>query len=213
MKLAHRILATCALTTACIEAPSLLQAQVERSGGGELQKIMQQYQQVAAEKTTLQTQLAQAKKDLDAANAELAAVKKERDAAKAHVGVAPTALAAATSAKDSAERSLEKSKQQITEIVGKYRELVANLRGVEADRTKLTKDLADRNTAFDKCAVDNLQLYEINGQILDRLDHVGMFTKASAAEPFTRLTRTRIDNLVLEYRERAEQLRVKTAQP
>ncbi len=40
-------------------------AQVERSGGGEMQKIMQQYQQLAAEKSSLQSQLAQAKGDLD----------------------------------------------------------------------------------------------------------------------------------------------------
>ena len=40
-------------------------AQTQRSGGGESQKIMQQYQQLAAEKTSLQSQLAQMKKDLD----------------------------------------------------------------------------------------------------------------------------------------------------
>jgi chromosome segregation ATPase len=188
-------------------------AQTQRSGGGEAQKFMQQYQQISAEKTALQGQLAQMKKDLDAANAELAAVKKERDAAKAHVGVSPAALSQATSAKEAAEQSLEKSKQQINEIVGKYRELAANLRDVEADRAKVNKDLADRNAAFDKCAEDNVQLYDINREILDRYDHVGRFTKVSAAEPFTQITRTRIDNLVVEYRERADQLRVKKASP
>jgi chromosome segregation ATPase len=214
MKRTHRLFATVPIIAACLAPAMRLHAQVERSGGGgEMQKIMQQYQQVAAEKTALQAQLAQAKKDLDAANAELTAVKKERDAAKAHVGISPATLAAATAAKTAAEQSLEKSKQQITEIVGKYRELAVNLRNVEADRTKLTKDLADRNAAFDKCAVDNLQLYEINGEILDRYDHVGLFTKASASEPFTQITRTRIDNLVVEYRERAEQLRVKKPTP
>jgi hypothetical protein len=36
-----------------------------------------------------------------------------------------------------------------------------------------------------------------------------LFTKAAAVEPFTRITRTRIDNLVDEYRARAEELRAK----
>jgi hypothetical protein len=58
-----------------------------------------------------------------------------------------------------------------------------------------------------------MQLYEINGEILDRYEHVGLFTKVSAAEPFTKITRTRIDNLVIEYRERAQELRVKKATP
>ena len=183
-------------------------AQVERSGG-EMQKIMQQYQQVSAEKTALQAQLEQSKKALDTANAELAAVKKERDAAKTHVGVSPAALAQATSAKEAAEHTSDKYKQQMGEIVTRFRETVANLRDVETDRNKLRDELAKRNAAFDRCAADNYELYEITGQVLDRYEHVGPFTRASAIEPFTRLTRTRIENLADEYRERAELLRVK----
>src|ERR1700746_1231281 len=107
------------LTALCAGTP--LQAQTQRSGGGEAQKFMQQYQQLAAEKTALQAQVAQMKKDLDAAHAELAAVKKERDVAKAHIGVSPAAVAQATSAKASAERSLEQSKQRMSELVARFR--------------------------------------------------------------------------------------------
>jgi chaperonin cofactor prefoldin len=195
----------------CTHSP--LYAQVQRSGGGEAQKFMQQYQQVAAEKTALQAQLAQMKKDLDAANAELAVVKKERDAAKSHVGVSPAAVTQATSAKEAAERNLDQSKQRMTELIGRFRETATNLKEVEADRAKLRKDLSERNSAFDTCAADNMQLYEITGEVLDRYQHVGLFTKVSAAEPFTKITRTRIDNLVEEYRERAQELRVKKAVP
>jgi hypothetical protein len=38
-----------------------------------------------------------------------------------------------------------------------------------------------------------------------------MFTKVSAAEPFTKITRTRMENLVEETRIRAQELRVKKA--
>lgn len=204
---------TAGLGVAMVGAVTPSYAQVQRSGGGEAQKFMQQYQQVAAEKTALQAQVAQMKKDLDAANTELATVKKERDAAKAHAGVPPAAVAQATSAKDAAERNLEQYKQRMTELVSRFRETATNLKDVEADRTKLRKDLADRNTAFDKCALDNVQLYDINGEILNRYQHVGLFTKVSATEPFTQITRTRIDNLVVEYRERAQELQVKKATP
>jgi hypothetical protein len=87
--------------------------------------------------------------------------------------------------------------------------MATNLKDVEADRAALREDLAKRGRAFDQCAEANLQLYEINGEILDRYEHVGLLTKVSAAEPFTKITRTRIENLVDEYRERAQQLRVK----
>jgi chromosome segregation ATPase len=188
-------------------------AQVQRSGGGEAQKFMQQYQQVAAEKIALQAQVVQMKKDLDAANAELAAVKKDRDALKAHTGGSAAAIAQATSAREAAERNLEQSKQRMGELVNRFRETATNLKEVEADRANLRKDLTERNSAFDKCVENNMQLYQINGEILDRYEHVGLFTKASAAEPFTKITRTRIDNLVVEYRERAQELRAKKTTP
>jgi chromosome segregation ATPase len=188
-------------------------AQVQRSGG-EAQKFMQQYQQMAAEKTALQGQVEQMKKDLDAANASLAAVKKERDLLKARpAGVSPADVAALTASKAAAERSLEETKQRTAELVSRFRETVKNLRDVEADRTKIRSDLEARNTAFDKCAQNNQQLLEINADILKRYEHVGLFTKVSTVEPFTRLTRTRMDNLVVETRARAEELRVKAHSP
>lgn len=181
-------------------------AQVERSGGGEMQKIMQQYQQVAAEKTALQAQVAQMKMDLDAAKTELASVKKERDALKVRAGgaaAAAAAIAQLNASKESAEKSLDLYKQRMNELVNRFRETAATLKEVEADRSKLRQDLGERNAAFDKCAENNLELYEITNDVLDRYEHVGLFTKASAAEPFTRITRTRIENLVDDYRARA----------
>jgi chromosome segregation ATPase len=193
-------------------------AQAPRSGGGgggEQQKIMQQYQQLAAEKTALQTQLAQAKKDLDAAKTDLAAVTKERDALKAHArtntGVPAAQVAQLTASKAAAERNLEQFKQRTNELIGRYRDMAGNLKEVEADRNTLRTTLAQRDAAYDKCASDNLQLFELTNEALDRYQHVGLFTRVSATEPFTQITRTRIDNLVVEYRERALQLREKKA--
>lgn len=195
-------------------APS--HAQVQRSGGGEMQKIMQQYQQVAAEKTALQGQVEQMKKDLDTAKADLAAIKKERDALKVRAGGAAAAAATVTqlaASKDSAEKNLEVSKQRMNELVGRFRETATNLKEVEADRSKLHKDLDGRNAEFAKCAEDNLQLYEITQSVLDRYEHVGLFTKAGAAEPFTRITRARIENLVDEYRAKALENRTSKQKP
>lgn len=207
------------LALAVMLAAGPVRAQVARSGGGsETQKFMQQYQQIAAEKTALQAQVAQMKKDLDTAQAELAGAKKERDALKARSAGSAAAVAQvaqATASKESAEKSLEQYKQRMTELIARFREMATNLKETEAARTQLTTDLELRNRAYDQCAEDNLQLYEINGEILNRYEHVGLFTKASSVEPFTKITHTRIENLVDEYRERALQLRAKkrTANP
>lgn len=191
---------------------SAAHAQEERSGGGEAARIIQQYQQVAAEKTALQSQLAQAKKDLDASQAQLAAAKKESDALKARAGAAATAAAEAarlTTTQAATEKNLEQYKQRLAEVVAKFRELAANLKEVEVDRNTLRNDLSKRDAAFQSCASDNVQLYDLATQILDRFEHVGLFTKVSAEEPFTRITRARLDNIADEYREQAQQLRLK----
>jgi chromosome segregation ATPase len=181
-------------------------AQTQRSGS-ETQKFMQQYQQLSAEKTALQAQATQTKKDLDTAQAELAAVKKERDALKSRAGGSTAQFAQLTAGKEAAEKSLEQLKQRTAELVARFREMAANLREVETDRAKLQNDLKERSTAFDKCAEDNLGLFEVNSQILDRYEHIGVFTKVGTADPFTKIARTRIENLVDEYRARALELR------
>lgn len=215
----NRFCRTAALSMLCafaLIAVAPVKAQVQRSGGGEMQKIMQQYQQVAAEKTALQGQVEQMKKDLDAAKTELAAAKKERDAFKAHAGgaaAAATAVAQLTASRDSAEKNLEVSKQRMNELVGRFRETATTLKVVETDRTKLHKELDERNAAFDTCAEHNLQLFEITRDVLDRYEHVGLFTKAGAAEPFTQITRTRIENLVDDYRARALENRTQKRKP
>jgi len=208
------VIAAC-LVPLLLAAPAL-HAQTQRSGGGEAQKFMQQYQQLAGEKTALQAQLAQMKKDLDAAQSELAATKKERDALKARSSVSAAEaaqLARANESKESAEKSLEQNKQRTAELVERFKETIATLKGVESDRATLQKDNADLTAKYDKCAVDNEQLYQIGNTVLDRYDRVGLFTKVSSVEPFTKITRTRIDNLVIEYRARADELRLKKPAP
>jgi chromosome segregation ATPase len=197
---------------ACAGAPNAAFAQTQRSGG-EAQKFMQQYQQIAGEKAALQAQVEKMKKDLDAAHAALASMTKERDALKAHAGGSAAAVALLTASKASAEKSVETYKQRQDELVARFRETATNLKEVEADRNKLQKELGERKAEFDKCAASNLELYEINSELLNRYSHVGLFTKAEASEPFTRITRTRIENLVDEYRARAQELRVKKTAP
>jgi chromosome segregation ATPase len=193
-------------------APSAVFAQTQRSGG-EAQKFMQQYQQISGEKAALQAQVEKLKKDLDAANAGLAAMTKERDALKAQAGGSAAVVAQLTASKASADKSVETYKQRQDELVARFRETATNLKEVEADRNKLQKELGERKAEFDKCASSNLELYEINSDLLNRYAHVGLFTKAEASEPFTRITRTRIENLVDEYRQRALELRVKKPAP
>jgi hypothetical protein len=192
-------------------------AQTQRSGGGESQRIMQQYQQVSAEKAALQAQIAQMKKDLDAAKSELTQVTKERDALKARAAGSSAAaaqqVAQAAASKEAIEKSLEANKQRTTELVDRFKLTIGALKGVELDRDELRRDLDALHVKYNQCAENNEQLYEISSEVLDRYAHVGFFTKAAAAEPFTRIEHAKIDNLVVETHQHAEELRLKKAAP
>jgi chromosome segregation ATPase len=194
-----------------------VRAQTQRSGGGESQRIMQQYQQVSADKAALQAQIAQMKKDLDGANSELTQVKKERDALKAKAAGSSAAaaqqVAQAAASKEAVEKNLEANKQRTAELVDRFKLTIGALKGVELDRDQLRKDFDELHVKYDRCAENNEQLYQISSSVLDRYRQVGFFTKAAAVEPFTRITRSRMDNLVVETHERAEELRLKKAAP
>lgn len=206
------------LLAGLLAGPSPVRAQTPRGGGGGgSQQIMQQYQQVAAEKTALQAQVVQMKKDLDGAISELAEVKKERDALKGREAVSSSAaarqIAQANASKETAEKSLELNKQRTSELVDRFKETIGTLKDVESDRDHLRRDFEELHVKYDKCAENNEQLYQIDNSVLDRYQRVGFFTKAGALDPFTRIAHTRIDNLVVETHERAEELRLKKAVP
>jgi chromosome segregation ATPase len=185
-------------------------AQTQRSGGGENQRIVQQYQQLAAAKTELETQVATLKHDLDAAHAELATVKKDRDSLKAHASTVGASIPALTAGKQAAEKNAEDTKAKLNELVIRFRDTANQLKQVESDRDQLRGQLRERSAAYDQCAADNLSLYEINDEVLNRYEHVGLFTRVAANDPVVVTTRNRIENLVDEYRARALELRAKS---
>jgi len=186
-------------------------AQVERSGGGVNAQLAQQYQQVLAERLQLQADNKKLKKDLEDASRQLQAATLQLKSARANasaVQAAQAALSAAQAASQSNARSLEIMKSKSEELVGHFRDTVATLKGVESERAQLSQQLLQARAALDRCADRNYQLYQINGEVLDRYQHQGVFSHVAQAEPFTRIKRTQIDNLVLEDRQRVEELRV-----
>jgi chromosome segregation ATPase len=190
-------------------------AQVQRSGGGGAAnaQLRMQYQQADAERTQLKSDNAKLKKDLDDLKKQLEAATKQAAASKAGVSRDSAQLAAAQAANDRSAKDLVDSKAKMQELVGKFRETITQMRGIESERSQLQQQLAESKTAFDRCAERNYSLYQVDNEVLDRYSHEGMFSHVASAEPFTRIKRTEIDNLVLEYKERAEELRMKKVGP
>lgn len=191
-------------------------AQVQRSGGGGNAALMQQYQQMASERTQLQADNAKLKRDLDDLKKQLDAAKQALAASKAGASRGQAAaLAAAQAAVQTANENNAKAqadlKGKLQELVGRFRETATQLRGVETERADLQQQLLQSKADLDKCAQRNYDLYQVDREVLDRYQNQSVLGYMARAEPFTRIKRTQIDNFVLEYKERAEALRVKQA--
>jgi chromosome segregation ATPase len=190
--------------------PGIATAQVERAGSGNAQ-MMQQLQQLASERTQLQAENARLKQ-------ELATLKREADTARAaqaaverRARVSESAATRVGAARDSTVRELEQNRARTEELITKFRETADTLRVVEGERTTLATTLTRRQTELESCVDRNGKLYDINAEILDRLDDRGFWSALSSSEPFTRLKRVQLDNLAEEYRGRADDQRVAPA--
>jgi chromosome segregation ATPase len=185
-------------------------AQAARSSSGNAQ-AMQQLQQLAAERTKLLADNAKLQSELDAARKERDALRGKQQAGERRLQGSETAVARASAKSAALTQDLEREKGRLAELVGKFRELASQLREVEGDRTIVKTALGQRDLELRQCIDRNLSLYTLNGEILGKLEHRGSFTPASALEPFTKLKRVELENLIDGYQSRADEQRAPTA--
>jgi chromosome segregation ATPase len=192
---------------ACLAALALqppAEAQSARSSGGNAQ-AMQQLQQLAAERTQLLADNARLKSELEAAKKERDELKKKNaDGAKRGQDLA---TARANARAGDLQSELDREKARMSEVVAKFRETAATLRDIETERAQFKNSLVERDGELKQCVARNVALYELNGEILTKLESRGSFSPASALEPFTRLKRVELENLIDGYQTRAEEQR------
>ena len=183
---------------------SMVQAQTARSGGAPNAQLMQQMQQLASERTSLQAENGRLKKDLEDMRKERDTLKSGQKAVDARLKNGEAALRQSTAQRESAEQEVQKSKEKMEQLIAKFRETVQTLREIEADRNSTRQTLAARDVELKSCVDHNKTLYKIDDEVLTRLENQGMWSRVAASEPFTRLKRTQLENFADEYRARAK---------
>jgi chromosome segregation ATPase len=186
-------------------------AQTARDSGGANAQLMQQIQQLGSERTALQAENARMKK-------ELAELTKERDGLRAgkaaldrRAAASEAATALSAQSRESAEAEIERQKERMQELVARFRETAQTLRDVETERATFQQSLVARDTEVKACYERNEALYKLNGEVLARLENDGVWSRMARVEPFTKLKRVELENLVDDYRYRAESLQEKPA--
>ncbi len=199
-----RLMACCGACAMTLGA----QAQTARSGGADNAKALQQMQQLASERTALQTDNAKLKDQVDDLKKKLDKVTSENSGLVARQkSLAAEGSSAAASSMQLTE-SLEKSRRQMQDLITHFRETAQNLKVVETDRNELQARLESKERDYKTCVDRNAGLYEINLETLNRLERRGFWSRAADSEPFTQISRVKLENLVDDYRARVEELRL-----
>jgi chromosome segregation ATPase len=179
-------------------------AQTARSGGNASAQLMQQMQQLASERTTLQGENDKLKK-------QLADITKDRDALKSGQQVverrakdATVALEHSDSQRAAVDQELTQTKAKMQELITRFRETIVQLRNAETEGTNAKHALATRERELSTCVDRNVALYKLNDEVLTHYEKQSAFARMAQIEEFTRIKRTQNENLIDEYRARAQ---------
>lgn len=211
MTLRRRHLIALALCAQLLSAAS--HAQTARSGGAPSAQVLQQMQQLAAERTSLQAENAKMKKQIDDLTRERDELKKGRQAIDLRARADAEALGRSNTQRESTEQELTQTKAKIQELIAKFRETVQTLREVENENATGKQTLASREQELKTCIDRNLALYHLNDEVLTRMEKRSVFTRVAEAEPFTRIKRVQLENLIDEYKSRADEQKITTPAP
>lgn len=185
-------------------------AQTERSGNADA-RVMQQMQQLTSERASLQTENSKLKQDLEQLKKDLKAAGADRTVAENRAkALAANATRGEASTKQ-AEEQLERNKEQLQELITKFRETANTLRDVESDRATIKSQLAAKEREFKTCVDRNAGLYNLNTEVLDRMENRGFWSGVAEREPFTKLKRVQLENLIGDYKYRADELKLEAA--
>ena len=185
-------------------------AQVERSGDANA-RVMQQLQQLSGERMQLKSENDKLKSEVEDLKKQLSGTTSGQSSLQQRLKTAEAnAAREAVSSQQNAE-SLEKMRAQMQELITRFRETAQSLKEVEADRADIRAKLQTRDREFSKCVDNNVGLYDLNKEILDRYEHKGVWNALSGKEPFTGLAKTRLENLIDDYKYRADDLHLEQA--
>lgn len=196
----------------CVVVVNRADAQAARSSSSNAQAVAQ-LQQLAAERTQLQSENARLRQELEALKKGQASLTSERDAAARRARNAEVSVQANAAQREASERDMQAQRDRLNELVEKFRETAQQLRDVETDRGTLRESLESSKRELSACIGRNAALYELNDEVLTRLERRGAFGPSLAAEPFTKLKRTQLENFVADHRYRAEEQRQSTLAP
>ena len=184
-----------------------VQAQSARQGNDGVARLQAALQQLSAEKTTLQGEKTKLETHVAELEKQLAAAQEENKSISTQLAHSQAAEQQATANGEALNEHLKQAHDRTEELVTHFRETASSLQQTERERGELQQQLAGSSQQLDLCTKNNVALYDVGIEVLDRYQSKGFWSVMKQKEPFTQLKRVEIENLAEEYRQRLDDAR------
>lgn len=199
------------LLTLAFSASGAAVAQTQRSGSPDA-RVAQQLQQLTSERAALQTENAALKAELEKLKKELSGAAAAKSSLETRNRALEASARGGAASQQQTAAELEQTRARLQELIGKFRETAQTLRDVETDRAAAKRSLEAGQRELKVCIDRNAELYNLNDEVLTKMETRGFWSAVAEREPFTRLKRVELENLIDEYKYRADELKLEKQQ-
>ena len=174
-----------------------LYAEAPRGGANDQTQAL--IQQLGMERTRLNAENAKLKKEIKELKEEAEALAEENAQTDKELNNVQGQLNAKSDLSDQLLERLNLMKSRMDELIAKFRETVNNLTAVEEESAIRGQEISRLERELKSCATNNVALSKIGYEVLSKYENKGFFDRAGQVEPFTRIKKVQIENMVDEY--------------
>lgn len=95
---------------------------------------------------------------------------------------------------------------KMKDLVGKFRSTIAVLKATEQEKAKISNDLAQKDAVIAEHVKNNVRLYEINRELIEKYKNKSVMDSLMQHEPVTQLKRVEIETIGEQYRNEMDDL-------
>ncbi|HVN94934.1 MAG TPA: hypothetical protein VMT62_00745 [Syntrophorhabdaceae bacterium] len=179
-----------------------------------LTQTQKKYQQEMTLKDATEDEKQQAQAQLETLTKDKARLELGNKDLKAKVEALALQIDASDKKRLTLQTSLDAEKKQAAERMAK----AEAERDASEKRQKQTfqtlqereRDLKQKSQKYDQCADNNARLYVISAELLNRYANKGVVTTLFEKEPFTKIKRVALEELVQDYKDRIDEQKLKS---
>lgn len=175
------------------------------------QKAESEKAAVEQEKAKIEAELKDVKDQATKTSGSIAKEKRRANDLQAKLTKTSAEVTTLTEEKQVLNSRIKELEAKLAEQTGETKKTQSTLAEREAELTKIKDFSAKQNAANDSCEDKNRNLYGLSRELMEKYRNQGLWETVRRAEPFAQSRQVEIENLLEQYRDRADVLRAERA--